>query len=141
MIVADTNVWSETVKRTPDPSVVAWLLKHRHELAITTISIGELLFGLELMPDGRRKHALAAQLERLIASAAHHTYTYDAAAARHLARIRSQRRSSGREVATPEDAMIAAIAAAHGCSVATRNVNDFEGMGIEIIDPWNVGDT
>ncbi len=137
MIVADTNVWSEVVRREPDPRVVAWLLAHRDDLALTTVTIGELLFGLELMAPGRRRQALTVEVERLIAGAAHRTYGYDSAASRRLATIRAERRRSGREVVKPEDAMIAAIAAAHDCAVATRNVDDIEGMGVEIIDPWS----
>ena len=136
MIVVDTNVWSESVRRSPTPAVVAWLLDHRNQVALTTISIGELLFGVESMPPGRRRSALALEVDRLIAGAARRIYSYDAAAARHFALIKTARRRAGREITKPEDAMIAAIAAGHECSVATRNVADFEGMGIEIINPW-----
>lgn len=139
MIIADTNVWSEAVRRAPDPAVITWMLTHRDDLALTSISVGELLFGLEVMPAGRRQQALARAVEKLIAGAAHRIYSYDEAAARELARIRATRRRSGRDVTKPEDAMIAAIASARGCPVATRNTGDFEDMGIELINPWRSG--
>lgn len=136
MIVADTNVWSEAVRRAPDPTAMAWVLEHRDELAMTTVTVGELLVGVELMPAGRRRTALAAHVDALIAGAAHRTFGYDEAAAREFAAIEARRRSIGREVTAPEDAMIAAIAASRGWPVATRNVPDFEGMGVVVIDPW-----
>lgn len=136
MIVVDTNVWSEPIRKEPEPAVVAWLTAHRDEVAITTVTIGELLYGLALLPDGRRKDGLGQQIERLIASAEARTCPYDVAAARAFAAIKAKRRQAGCEVTKPEDAMIAAIAASRGCAVATRNVHDFEAMGVELINPW-----
>jgi len=138
VIIADTNVWSELVRRSPDPAVVAWTLAHRDELALTSITVGELLYGLEIMPAGQRQRSLAAQVERLMERTPHRTFDYDDSAARHLAAIRSARRRAGREIIKPEDAMIAAIAKAHDCAVATRNLEDFAGMGVELIDPWRI---
>ncbi len=137
MILADTNVWSEAVKRAPDETVMAWMLAHRAELALATVSVGELLYGVEIMPAGRRRKALASEVERLVAGAGRRVYGYDAAAAAEFAQILAARRRSGREATKPEDAMIAAIAAANDFAVATRNVADFEGMGVEIINPWD----
>jgi predicted nucleic acid-binding protein len=139
VIIADTNVWSAAVKVAPDPAAMSWMVENRDELAITTVSIGELLFGVELMPPGRRRDTLAAAVDALIANAQRRIFPYDVAAARELSRIRAECRRRGREVVKPEDAMIAAIAAARGCSVATRNGDDFDDMGVEIIDPWKHG--
>ena len=137
MILVDTNVWSETMRPAPDPGVVAWLRAHRYEAAISTITIGELLTGLALLPDGRRKDSLAIHVEGLITRARERSYSYDEQAARALPTIMAARRRIGREVSKPVDAMIAAVAASRGMAVATPNTSDFEGMGVEVINPWD----
>jgi toxin FitB len=139
VILVDTNVWSETMRQAPDPRVVAWLRERRHEAAISTITIGELLTGLALLPDGRRKDFLTVHVEGLITRARERSYSYDELAARALPTIMAARRRIGREVSKPVDAMIAAVAASRGMAVATRNTSDFSGMGIELIDPWDAG--
>ena len=139
MILVDTNVWSETTKGDPAPQVVAWLLDHRDELAISTITVGELLTGLALMPAGRRRDELTERIERLITNSRGRTYQYDEGAARSYARIIAGRRAAGRRVTKPEDAMTAAIASANDLSVATRNTGDFEEMGVALINPWETG--
>lgn len=136
MIIADTNVWSEAVRQAPNPAVVRWLASHRGELALTTITLGELAYGIAIMPAGKRKEALETRLRRLVAGAEARTFAYDARAAAAFASIKAARRRAGREVVAPEDAMIAAIARVHDCAVATRNVADFDGMGIDVVNPW-----
>ncbi|MGH3276889.1 MAG: type II toxin-antitoxin system VapC family toxin [Streptosporangiaceae bacterium] len=138
MILVDTNVWSETMRPAPDLGVVAWLRAHRHEAAISTITIGELLTGLALLPDGRRKAFLAIHVEGLITRARERSYSYDEQAARALPAIMAARKRIGREVSKPVDAMIAAVAASRGMAVATRNTSDFAGMGVHLINPWDV---
>lgn len=138
MILVDTNVWSETTRSAPDPGVVAWLRSHRQEAAISTITIGELLTGLALLPGGRRKDFLTTHIEGLVARARERSYSYDEQAARALPTIMAARKRVGREVSKPVDAMIAAVAASRGMAVATRNTSDFFGMGVELINPWDV---
>lgn len=138
MIIVDTNVWSETMRPGPDQRVVGWLRAHRHEVAISTFTIGELLTGLALLPDGRRKDVLTIRIEGLISRARERSYGYDEQAARALPTIMAARRRIGREVSKPVDAMIAAIAASRGMAVATRHTSDFADMGIELINPWDV---
>ena len=137
MILVDTNVWSETMRPAPDPDVVAWLRAYRREAAISTITIGELLSGLALLPDGQRKDFLTVRVEGLIARARERSYSYDEQAARALPTIMAARKRIGREVSKPVDAMIAAVAASRGMAVATRNTGDFAGMGVEVINPWD----
>ncbi len=137
MILVDTNVWSETTRPAPDPGVVAWLRAHRQEAAISTITIGELLTGLALLPDGRRKDFLTVHVEGLISRSRERCYSYDEQAARAVPTIMAARKRVGREVSKPVDAMIAAVAASRGMAVATRNTSDFAGMGIELINPWD----
>jgi toxin FitB len=137
VILIDTNVWSETTRPKPDPSVVAWMRAHRNEVAISTITIGELLTGLALLPEGRRKDYLTLHVEGLIARARERSYSYDEQAARALPTIMAARKRIGREVRKPVDAMIAAVAASRGMAIATRNTSDFSGMGVELINPWD----
>lgn len=137
MILVDTNVWSETMRPAPHPRVVAWLRERRHEVGISTITIGELQTGLALLPDGRRKEFLTVHVEGLIARARERSYSYDERAARALPTIMAARKRIGREVSKPVDAMIAAVAASRGMAVATRNTSDFAGMGVELINPWD----
>jgi len=137
VILVDTNVWSETMRPAPHPRVVAWLRERRHEVGISTITIGELQTGLALLPDGRRKEFLTVHVEGLIARARERSYSYDERAARALPTIMAARKRIGREVSKPVDAMIAAVAASRGMAVATRNTSDFAGMGVELINPWD----
>ena len=137
MILIDTNVWSETMRPAPDQRVVTWLRAHGHEAAISTITIGELLTGLALLPDGRRRDALSIRIEGLISRARERSYGYDEQAARALPTIMAARKRIGREASKPVDAMIAAIAASQGMAVATRNISDYADMGIELINPWD----
>jgi len=137
VILVDTNVWSETMRPAPHPRVVAWLRERRHEVGISTITIGELQTGLALLPDGRRKEFLTVHVEGLIARARERSYSYDERAARALPTIMAARKRIGREVSKPVNAMIAAVAASRGMAVATRNTSDFAGMGVELINPWD----
>ncbi len=137
MILIDTCVWSETTRPEPDPGVVAWMRDRGQEAAISTITIGELLTGLALLPEGQRKDYLTFRVEGLIARARERSYGYDEQAARALPTIMAARKRTGREVRKPVDAMIAAVAASRGMAVATRNTSDFTGMGVELINPWD----
>jgi toxin FitB len=116
--LVNTNVWSETMRPAPDPGVVAWLCEHRHEAVISTITIGELLTGLALLPGGRRKDFLTIRIEGPITRARERSYSYDEQAARALPTIMAASRRIGREVSNPVNAMIAAVAASRSMAVA-----------------------
>ena len=133
MIVLDTNVLSEPLRPHPEPAVLDWLAGHA-EASITAITVGELLVGVARLPEGARRNSLAAAVDRVIGEA--EVLAYDAGAARAYARIQELRRRAGRPLAV-EDGMIAAICLAYGAALATRNTRDFEGLGIELIDPWH----
>lgn len=114
-----------------------WLREHHEDVAITTITVGELLAGLSVMAEGKRRAALSIRIEALIDRIRPQTYAYDERAARAYAGIRAQARNAGRNAVKPEDLMIAAIAASHGFAVATRNVDDFADIGVPIVNPWD----
>ena len=137
MIVLDTNVVSELMRPQPDESVVRWVERQsRADLVTTSITKAEILYGVAILPDGRRKSALAAGADRMFQQAlGGPILAFDATAATFYAAIRSLRGRTGKPIA-PLDAQIAAIALTVGAAVATRNVADFEGCGVAVINPW-----
>ena len=137
MIVLDTNVISEPLKPRPDAGVLAWLDAQAPEtLCLTTINLAELLTGVEALPAGRRRKRLADALtQRVLPLFEGRVFGFDAAAAHAFARVQAGARAAGHPIGFADGA-IAAIATAHGCMIATRNVNDFLGTGVGVIDPW-----
>lgn len=136
MIVLDTNVLSEPLKAVPEPKVMEWLDNQEVEtLFITAVSRAELRIGVLRLPDGRRKSALAAQVERVLDLFKDRTLDFDAAAADKLAQIAVRCEKIGKRATAP-DAYIAACADARGFAVATRNVEHFEPTGVRLINPW-----
>lgn len=139
MTILDTNVVSEPMRPEPDPRVLAWLAgQDAGALFITVVTEAELRTGLAVMPGGRRREALGAALEAVLAEDfAGRVLPFEGgAAARAYAVIHATRRSLGRPISMA-GAMIAAIARARGLRVATRNVDDFEGTGVEVVNPWD----
>jgi toxin FitB len=137
VLVLDTNVISELSKERPEPAVSAWFLHQQPDLlATTSVTLAEVLYGLNLLPHGRRRERLS-ELSRIIFEIAlrGRILAFDAYAAPHYARMRAAKRQQGL-IMSPQDAQIAAIAFAASASVATRNVADFEHSGITVINPW-----
>lgn len=137
MLIVDTNVISELMRPAPDETVARWFDEQPIEsLAITAITVAEVLYGLDLMPDGRRKADLsgrfAVAFSRAFSGCA---LPFDSTAAVAYARIRGDRQRAGRPISV-NDALIAAIARTRGAMIATRNVADFEGCEITILNPW-----
>lgn len=138
MIIADTNVVSEVMKAVADMQVAVWLRRQAIDtIYVTAITKAELLYGLALMPDGRRKQSLAQAMQAFFAErVATPILGFTDEDALFYAKISARRRKAGRPI-RELDGQIAAVAASHGFAVATRNVGDFEHCGIEIINPWN----
>ncbi len=137
MIVLDTNVISEPLRPSPSPAVLAWLNAQAPDaLFTTTLNLAELYAGVAVLPAGKRRSDLAgglrATLGRLFAG---RILAFDVAAAESFAVIAERSRASGLTM-PHEDALIAAIAASQGFAVATRNVGDFAGAGVTVINPW-----
>lgn len=132
MIVFDTNLLSEPLRPEPDDRVVGWM-RGQTDVAVTTISVAELLIGARRLPLGIRRERLIASIERILSG--RRALPFDERAARVYAEMNETRRAAGRPLSV-EDGMIAAIAAVHGAAVATRNTSDFEGLGLELVDPW-----
>jgi len=138
MIVLDTNVLSEALKSSPSKIVLRWLASQEPSAVfITTITQAEVLYGIEVLPAGKRRTRLSAVIEKLFSEDFQgRILSFDEDSARVFAKIVTGREAAGRPIAQ-FDAMIAAIARSRGAAVATRNTNDFEHCGIRVINPWN----
>jgi predicted nucleic acid-binding protein len=138
MMILDTNILSEIMRPTPDDRVIGWLnAQSRSALFTTTLTRGELLYGVCLLPDGQRKTALLKAVLAIFATdLAGQVLGFDSDAADAYAEIASTRKAMGKPI-SQFDAMIAAIARSRGASLVTRNIRDFVDIGIHIIDPWN----
>jgi len=137
MIVLDTNVVSELMKSAPEPAVMAWIdAIPGATMFLSAVTQAEILYGVALVPEGKRREGLA-----LAARTAFESYfrgrilPFDSEAAEVFAELAAGRRRAGRPI-SQADAQIAAIARSRGAVLATRNVPDFEGCGVEIVDPW-----
>jgi predicted nucleic acid-binding protein len=137
VIILDTNVVSEVLKPAPQPRVLEWLAgQPRASLFITTVTRGEILYGVRLLPDGRRRRQLWEAAQAIFnEDFAGQALSFDNEAADEFADIAARRREAGRPI-SQLDAMIAAMSRSRGASLATRNAKDFEGCGIEVTNPW-----
>jgi predicted nucleic acid-binding protein len=136
MIVLDTNVVSEAMKPEPHPAVRAWLNEQMAEtLYLSSVTLAELLFGIGAIPAGRRKNLLAETLDGLLDLFGERVLAFDTEAARRYAELAVKARTAGKGFPTP-DGYIAAIAAARGFLVATRDTGPFEAAGLNVINPW-----
>jgi len=136
VIFLDTNVVSETLKRAPDEAVMAWLVRHDAELALPTVTIAEIAFGIQkIRPDER-----AARLERGLSDwrrrFADRIYGLTEEAALAYGDIMGEASRRGLGMSAP-DGMIAAIARVNDGRLATRNLGDFGASGLGLISPWN----
>ncbi len=137
MTILDTNVVSEIMKPEPSSRVVAWTSRQmRDELFTTSITAAEILYGIELLPRGKRRDQLLHQAEGTFhEDLGGRVLSFDERAAREYASIAAERRRRGRPISF-SDAQIAAIARANHATLATRNTDDFEGCGLRLINPW-----
>jgi predicted nucleic acid-binding protein len=138
MIVLDTNVLSEVISTPTSPRVLEWLAaRDMSEVFITSITQAELLYGVELLPEGKRRAFLANAIDGLFSEDFQgRVLPFDEEAARHYSYILSTRRSMGRPM-SQLDCMIAAISRSRQAALATRNTKDFENCGVTLINPWD----
>jgi predicted nucleic acid-binding protein len=137
MIVLDTNVLSELMRSQPGAAVFAWVAAQpRTALFTTSVNKAEIFYGIAVLPEGRRRSALAAAAEAMfIDDFAGRVLPFDEAAAVHYADIVAARHRDGRPI-EGFDAQIAATARVAGAELATRDVGDFAGCGVALINPW-----
>ena len=131
--LVDANVLSEPTKPTPDPRVVAWLRAHEPEIAVDPVILGELRFGILILPRGRKRTSLERWFDAGVGRL--QCLPWDAETGLKWAELLAHLRSAGRAMPI-KDSLIAATAAVHGLAVATRNYSDFVNAGVRIVDPF-----
>lgn len=136
MIFLDTNVISETLRRTPNPAVIAWLVRNDAELALPTVTIAEIAFGIGKIRPDQRSARLEEGLNAWRHRFADRVFPFTEAAALAYGDLMSAALRQGRPMTAP-DGMIAAIARVNQGHLATRNIADFETTGLELVSPWD----
>ncbi len=137
MVILDTNVISELTRRSPNPSVMSWVdAQKASDLYLTAISKAEILYGVNCMPQGRKRAGLleryAVLFDELFEG---RILAFDGASAEMFAELATTTFKSGQNRST-EDLQIAAISRQHGFAICTRNVSNFQYKDIQVIDPW-----
>ena len=138
MILLDTNVISELMRAEPAQIVLDWFgQRDAANLFISAVTEAELRTGVAILPEGQRRDRLQAAIDAMIdLDFQARILPFDSPAAKAYAEIAAQRRAAGRPIAEA-DCQIAAIARATAAPIATRNVKDFDGCGVRVINPWN----
>jgi toxin FitB len=136
MIVVDTNVLSELMRAHPDPHVTGWVrAQPAGSLFTTAVTVAAIRYGIERLPEGRRRDELRAVAEELFAAFTDQILSFDARAAAEYAPLAVRRDRAGHPI-DGFDAQIAAICRSRRAGLATRNVKDFAGTGVDVFDPW-----
>ena len=131
--LVDANILSEATKPSPDAAVVEWLKRHEADIAVDPFVLGEIQFGILLLPAGRRRQRLERWFDEGVARIT--CLPWDAATGLRWARLLADLRAAGRSMPI-KDSLIAATALLHGLVVVTRNVGDFGHAGVELVDPF-----
>ena len=134
-ILLDTNVISETTRQAPDTNVLRFLLDLDHAF-VSVLTIHELQFGICRLPLGQRRTDLTISVDRFLTTCDDAVIDLDRALARRAGELRADAQAKGR-VLHLADALIAATALEHGLQLATRNVGDFTGLALAIVNPWD----
>lgn len=138
MIILDTNVLAELTRPVPHPAVLAWLdAQPTAVIATTTVTVFEMLGGVLRLPEEARREALGEAVSGQLAAFGDRILPFDLAAAAEAADIATARGRSGRPMSV-QDAQIAGIVRSRAFTLVTRNTRDFEGVGIDLVDPWSV---
>lgn len=137
--VLDTNVLSETTKAVPDPNCSAWLDVHAEDCFVTTITLAELQYGVERLPEGKRKREFRRQIDFLWEDFSERILDFDSVAAaefgRYVAEFEAAKGLQAVESGDPRDFQIAAIARVHGFAVVSRNIRHF--TGVQCVNPFS----
>ena len=139
MIILDTNVLSEFMKVVPNPVVMDWIaLQVSSEIFVTTITQAEMYYGLALLPMGKRRRDMERAVQQMFdQDFLQQILAFDSTAAVEYAKLASLRRQIGKPIAQA-DAQIAAIALSKKAVLATRNIADFCGCQLTLVNPWEV---
>jgi toxin FitB len=132
--LVDANVLSEPTKQTPNLRVVAWLRTHEPDIAVDPIVLGELRFGIALLPKSRKRTALEAWFDQGVKRL--ECVPWDAETGLKWAELVARLRRNGQSMPI-KDSLIAASALHHDLTIATRNVRDFRKTGARVVDPFD----
>ncbi len=137
MILIDTNVISELMRPAPAPQVVDWFERQSSwKLSISSVTIAEISYGLAVLPNGQRRNNLETAFRLVVDTRfRNRIWSFDENAAQLYGLLMADLKLSGRTGSIP-DIQIAAIAKVNGASLATRNIKDFETLGIDLINPY-----
>jgi len=131
--LVDANVLSEATKPKPNPKVLEWLIANESEIAIDPITLGEIRFGIDVLPRGKRRQSLEHWFDEGIARI--NCLAFEADTAIRWAQLLAKLRSSGTSMPL-KDSLIAATALLHELTVATRNIRHFKAAGVKVVDPF-----
>jgi predicted nucleic acid-binding protein len=131
--LVDANVLSEPTKPAPDPRVVEWLRANERDIVVDPVVLGELRFGILILPKGRKRTSLERWFDAGVGRV--HCLPLDADTGLEWAALLARLRTSGKAMPI-KDSLIAATAIVHGLAVATRNRSDFANAGVRIVDPF-----
>lgn len=131
--LVDANVLCEPTRPKPDPGLVGWLTHNERDLAVDPVVLGEVRFGILLLPPSRRRRKLESWFKEVVGQI--HCVSWDAETGLRWAELLVHLRSIGRPMPI-KDSLIAATALTHGLQLATRNRRDFEACGVELVDPF-----
>ncbi len=131
--LVDANVLSEPTKPAPDPKVLDWLRKNEREIVVNPIILGEIRFGIERMPPGRRRQRFEAWFDEGVQKLT--CLPFEAASGIRWAQLLARLHAAGTKMPI-QDGLIAATALVHGLTVVTRNVRDFQKAGVTVVDPF-----
>lgn len=131
--LVDANVLSEATRPDPSPAVVDWLQRHERAIAVDPVILGEIRFGILLLPRGKRR----AKLERWFDEGVRrlHCLPWEAETGLRWAELLARLRAAGRAMPI-KGSLIAATALVHGLTVVTRNASDFEAAGLDVVNPF-----
>lgn len=131
--LVDANVLGEATKPAPEPRALAWLRRNERDLAIDPFVLGEIRFGIHLLPAGRRRRRLETWFDEGVAKIV--CVPWDAATGLRWAKLLAELRRSGHSLPI-KDSLIAATALVHDFTVATRSTRDFATAGVRVLDPF-----
>ena len=131
--LVDANVLSEGMKPDPDERAVRWLRRNERQISVDPIILGEIRCGILLLPAGKRRRSLERWFNSGVVNI--HCLPWDTGTGLRWAELLADLRASGRSMPI-KDSLIAATALAHGLTVATRNIHDFEKTGVKVVDPF-----
>ncbi|HEV3039259.1 MAG TPA: type II toxin-antitoxin system VapC family toxin [Candidatus Angelobacter sp.] len=138
MIILDTNVISALMRQTPEPSVVRWLdLQPRTSLWITSITVFEIRFGLQILEPGKRRTFLQQAFEVVLEKISYRIASFDGDSAQQAADLAALRRRKGRPVDL-RDTMIAGIVLANNATLSTGNTSHFQDISAKVVNPWTL---